>query len=112
MRRHPTLSTSQGFDRVFRAGARAVDGPVACAIHVDPAGGPVRFGFVTGKKIGNAVKRNRAKRLLRESAWRLASGLPAGAEVILSARPSIDGKSFQEVAAACRRCIQKAGIAC
>lgn len=112
MKRHQTLTTSQGFDLVFREGARAVEGPVACAVRFDPAGGPPRFGFVTGKKIGNAVKRNRAKRLLRESVRLFEASVPPGAEVVVSARPSISGKSFQEVSAAYQRCLQKAGIAC
>ena len=30
-------------------------------------GGTNRFGVVTGKKVGNAVKRNRARRIIREA---------------------------------------------
>jgi ribonuclease P protein component len=60
-----------------------------------PGSGRVRC--IAGKRIGNAVRRNRARRILR-AAWRL-SGLETGDEhdVVLTARPRIAGARTQDL---------------
>ena len=56
-----------------------------------------RVGVITGRKMGNAVARARARRLLRE-AFRLHQGeLRNAVDLVLVARPSIVGKEFQQV---------------
>jgi ribonuclease P protein component len=62
---------------------------------VVPGSGNVTF--IAGRGIGSAVRRNRARRILR-AAWRM-SGLETGNErdVVLSARPSIEGARAQDL---------------
>lgn len=60
-------------------------------LYVAPSEGPARAGFVTGRRIGGAVQRNRARRLLRE-AWRaLLPRIGAAHDVVVVARPPIEG---------------------
>ena len=74
------------FDAAFAARARRDVGPVACV--AKPNGdGFCRFGISIGKRVGNAPKRNRIKRLLRE-AFRLSQhDWPVGYDIVCIVRP-------------------------
>ena len=58
-----------------------------------------RVGLSVGKRLGGAVVRNRAKRLLREGyrAIKTGYGLKAGYLVVLAARDEIRGKKADDV---------------
>lgn len=63
------LTRKKEFEKVFQEGKIFKDGKVV--LYVMANGLPhSRLGLVVSKKVGNAVRRNRAKRLLRE-AYRL-----------------------------------------
>ena len=59
-----------------------------------------RFGFVTGKKVGGAVERNRARRLIREAVRLKLPLLKPGYDLVWVARPSINEADFATVQAA------------
>ncbi len=50
--------------------------------------GQNRYGFAVGKRVGGAVERNRAKRLMREAVRHLHPRLAQGYDVVLIARNS------------------------
>lgn len=69
-RRYVSLRRRDAFRRVYRSKRRHRHGDVVVLIaEGDP--GPPQVGFVTGKRIGNAVERNRVKRRLREAMGRV-----------------------------------------
>ena len=59
-------------------------------IYVKPNGRPYnRLGITAGKKIGNAVKRNRAKRLIRLAYSQCEIQIPVGIDIVIVARKPI-----------------------
>lgn len=71
----------------MRQGARANRALVGVEARRREAQGAIRFGLTASKKVGNAPKRNRARRRLREAARQLLPrlGLP-GVDYVLVAR--------------------------
>ena len=59
-----------------------------------------RFGFVTGKRLGTAVKRNRAKRVLREAVRQLLPWIPMGWDCVLIARSPLSEATSADAKAA------------
>lgn len=66
-------------------------------IYVKPNNRPFnRFGITAGKKIGNAVARNRAKRLIRLAYQKAEVRLPVGIDIVIVARSGILGIKSDE----------------
>lgn len=53
----------------------------------------IRFGLIVSKSVGNAVKRNRAKRRLRHTVY--AAALQPGMDYVIIARKSVLDVSFE-----------------
>ena len=67
------------------------------------------MGFVAGKKLGNAVKRARAKRRLRGLFLKMLPHLRPG-EYVMVAKPPILDASFEELEKAFRRAIRRLNL--
>jgi ribonuclease P protein component len=63
----------------------------------DPAGGGSRFGFVTSRRVGRAVIRNRVRRRLREICRLNRTMLAPGWLVVVVAKPAAAKASFSEL---------------
>jgi ribonuclease P protein component len=69
-----------------------------------------RLGVVTSGRIGPAVVRNRARRLMRESFRLHEHEFAQPLDLVLVARPSISGKQFPEVERDFLTILHKAGL--
>src|SRR6516225_2224015 len=85
------LAQSRDFSRLRKAGERLTQGCLIANWNKLPEGRTPRLGVVTSKKIGGAVARSRARRLLRESFRLHQHDLAEPVEMVLVARNSIAG---------------------
>ena len=66
-----------------------------------------RFGISVSKKIGTAVKRNRAKRIIRAAYAPLEDKLHKGYLIVVSAKPEIAGRKSPEIQSELRYAFKK-----
>ena len=69
-----------------------------------------RFAFSASRRVGNAVVRNRAKRLLREAVRLHVDEISAGLDCLLIARNATPEASFKEVEAAVLELFKRTGL--
>jgi len=108
--RSSRLAQSREFARVRQAGERLAQGCLIANWHKLPAGATPRLGVITSKKIGGAVQRSRARRLLRESFRLHQHDLAQPVEMVLVARNSIAGKKFADVEKDYLAALKRAGL--
>ncbi|MGY8650810.1 MAG: ribonuclease P protein component [Verrucomicrobiia bacterium] len=91
------------FARLKQHGQRLAQGGLVLNWLELPEGAPsqsqARFAVITTRKLGNAVIRNRARRLLRECFRLHQHALRVPVEMVLIARRSLVGQSFAGVEA-------------
>jgi ribonuclease P protein component len=91
------IKQGRDFARVRRVGERLVIGCMIANWQRLPTDSASRLGVVTARRIGGAVVRHRARRLLRETFRLHQHDLAGPVDLVLVARPSIAGKGFAAV---------------
>ncbi len=87
-----SLNQNADFQRLYRSGAFCSLG--SALLYVRPNKLPYnRLGITAGKKIGNAVTRNRAKRIIRAAYAAAELALPIGLDLVVVARSSLPQQS-------------------
>ena len=104
------LQQSRDFARVRQQGERLALGCLIANWHRLPDGSRPRVGIVTSRKIGGAVERSRARRLLRESFRQHQYEFARPVELVLVARPSIAGRDFAGVEKDFLAALKRAGL--
>jgi ribonuclease P protein component len=109
-RRDTHLKRGRDFARARQEGGRLASGCLIANWLRRPPEAASRLGVISARKLGSAVVRNRARRLLRESYRLHQQDLAQPIDLVLIARPSIVGKPFAEVEKDFLTTLRKAGL--
>ncbi len=109
MERKQRLTSSTDFKRVRRTG-KSYAHPLAILITSRREGEPSRFGVATARGIVGAVRRNRAKRRLRETLRSLLAEIQPGWDVVVIARPMSLGAEVAELREAIAELLRRAQL--
>ena len=96
------------FQRVFDGGRRA-HGRYLTIIAAPAPGQDSRLGIVASKKLGGAVVRNRAKRLIRQM-FRTEPAPSQAADLVVIAKPSVVLVQLSDVAADYRTTLRRLSL--
>ena len=107
MQRQYRLKRRASFAYVYRKGDRSPARSLVLLSARSKEG--LKIGLSVSKKVGNAVTRNRVKRLLREAINPIADRIDTGFMYVIVARPSIVGLPLSKVAEEVTFAFSKAG---
>ena len=109
MLKNNVLRTNSDFNAIYKKGRSVGDRYLVLFLREN--GLPYnRTGFLASKKVGNSVKRNRAKRLMKESYRAISYMLPEGYDFIIIARNTICGKKCAEVEKSLLSAFKRTGV--
>jgi len=103
------ITSTNDFKRV-RLSGRSYAHPLVVIIPLAGTESYSRAGIITGKSIGNAVKRNRARRQLRVILSEFLPQLKTPADLVIIGRMPIHEASFQEIRLAVQKMLIRAGL--
>ncbi|MCU0784616.1 MAG: ribonuclease P protein component [Verrucomicrobia bacterium] len=108
--RSQRLKQGRDFARARQEGPRVVSGCLIANWRRLPVDATTRLGVVTSKKIGGAVVRNRARRLMREAFRVHQQELTQPVDLVLVARQSIVGRGLAGVEKDFLATMRRAGL--
>lgn len=109
MKRKFRLTRSSDFERVKQSG-KSYAHPLLVLIKNPNQIDTVRIGISAGRVVGNAVKRNRAKRRMRASLSSILTNIQPGWDLVFLARKSVTESSFSDLLSAEIQLIKRAGL--
>lgn len=103
------LKKRREFERIYKKGRRYWN--KTFVIYVLPNGmDNSRLGLTVSKKVGKSVKRNRVKRLIRESFRLSKEQIMPGYDIVVVARPPAYGLKCQQARSELLSLLRRAGI--
>jgi ribonuclease P protein component len=109
-RRSDRIKQGRDFTRLRLHGARLTSGCLIVNWLKLTESARSRLGVITSRRIGGAVVRNKARRLMRESFRLHQQELACPVDLILVARQSIAGKALSDVEKDLLTSLRKAGL--
>ncbi len=109
MSEYITLKENRDFSRLYRRGKSFVS-PVLVTYVMKNKSENLRFGITTGKKTGNAVKRSRARRVIRAAYYQLYSEIKPGYDFVFVARGKTPYVKSGAIYKAMKKHLNSAGV--
>jgi ribonuclease P protein component len=103
------LTRPRDFATIQRTGVTRSD-PLLLARFARTDLDETRFGLATGRNLGPAVTRNRARRRLREALRAMAPSFQPGWDVLIIARPAIVTSEYVALVGSLHRILRRGGV--
>lgn len=104
-----TLTLNKDFRRLYGRGRSFVHPALVTYVSKNRLGYP-RIGITTGKKLGKAVERNRARRLIRAAWYDCLPDVNIGVDIVFVARTRTLSSKSTDIAKLMRKHLIAAGI--
>jgi len=109
MNKTESIKENRTFRRLYSKGKRIVS-PLFILYVMPNRSEKQRLGITVSKKIGKAVERNRAKRIIREAFRLTKSELKPGFDIIFVARASTVSSTSTQIKKEMNRCFTAVGL--
>lgn len=109
MLKNQVLSGNENFRKVYNKG-KSVGDRYVVVFYMKNGLDHNRIAFLASKKVGNAVTRNRARRLMKESVRTMDPLKNTGYDIIFIARNTIKGRKCGEVKKSILNALRRTGI--
>ena len=107
--RPDVLRHKRDFDRLYSKGRSSGERYIV-VFYISNGLGYSRKAFLASKKVGDAVTRNRARRLMKESFRKLEQSVRPGSDILFIARQTITDTKQAEVETSMRKALKKSGL--
>ncbi len=97
MQKVVTICQNREFLQLYQRGKKVVLAPYMILYVRKTRRKYNRLGITVGKKVGGAVQRSRARRIIRQAYRETAHLLPAGLDLVIVALPSIVGSTSTQL---------------
>ena len=104
-----SIKKTNEFSRVYRRGKR-LKNPWFDLVFKANGTEENRLGISVSKKVGNSVRRNRARRLMKESFREIAGDCGTGYDFVFIARNTINGVKCMDVTRSMRQALKRIGV--
>ena len=94
---HQRIKQKKDFQRVFKQGKKRVSSSFIFYSYIEHHRQYRRLGIIASRKVGNAVSRNRCKRIMREIFRKNKQLFPQGADIVVVVRRGMVGRRYNEV---------------
>ena len=108
MSEYITLKENRDFSRIYRRGKSFVS-PVLVTYVMKNKSGVTRYGITTGKKVGKAVSRTRARRVIRTAYRELYPKIREGYDFVFVARAKTPAVKSYVITRAMKNHLSQAG---
>jgi len=104
------LKSRLDFQAVYTKGRSTANRAAVLYVSVQKGGGTSRIGFAAGRKLGNAVVRNRIKRRIKEAVRLLWPRVKQGVALVIIARRAALDMPFPELQTKVGELFERAGV--
>lgn len=103
------LTGKKSFDYIYKKG-KSIGDRYVVVFYKRNSSESNRVAFLASKKVGNAVKRNRARRLMKQAYREIPNKYEKGFDMIFIARNTIDNKKCIDVKKSMESALRRAAI--